>query len=276
MHDPISYLEALILGIIQGLTEFLPISSSAHLLIVSTLAGWGDPGAAFTAVTQLGTETAVLVYFRKDIWRIITTWTRSLYTPELRSSIDARMGWYVIVGTIPIGFFGYTFSDQIETAARNLYLVATVLIVFGLVLGAADRWGKQEKTLDDLTIKTGLIYGFGQALALIPGVSRSGATISTGRILGFDRPSATRYAFLLAIPAVVISGLYEALKIGDDKNVSWGPTILATVVAFFVGYSVIAWLIRYVSHGSFMPFVIYRIALGTLVLVLLGTGVIAA
>jgi undecaprenyl-diphosphatase len=276
MHDPISYFEALILGIIQGLTEFLPISSSAHILIVSTLAGWGDPGAAFTAVTQLGTETAVLVYFRKDIWRIITTWTRSLYTPELRSSIDARMGWYVIVGTIPIGFFGYTFSDQIETAARNLYLVATVLIVFGLVLGAADRWGKQDKTLDDLTIKTGLIYGFGQALALIPGVSRSGATISTGRVLGFDRPSATRYAFLLAIPAVVVSGLYEALKIGDDKNVSWGPTILATVVAFFVGYAVISWLIRYVSHGSFLPFVIYRVALGTLVLVLLGTGVITA
>jgi undecaprenyl-diphosphatase len=276
MHDPISYLEALILGIIQGLTEFLPISSSAHILIVSTLAGWGDPGAAFTAVTQLGTETAVLVYFRKDIWRIITTWTRSLYTPALRSSIDARMGWYVIIGTIPIGFFGYTFSDQIETAARNLYLVATVLIVFGLVLGAADRWGRQDKTLDDLTTRTGLIYGFGQALALVPGVSRSGATISTGRILGFDRPSATRYAFLLAIPAVVISGLYEALKIGDDKNVAWGPTILATVVAFFVGYAVIAWLIRYVSHGSFLPFVIYRIALGTLVLVLLGTGVIAA
>ncbi|TXH40175.1 MAG: undecaprenyl-diphosphate phosphatase [Actinobacteria bacterium] len=271
-----SYLEALILGIIQGLTEFLPISSSAHILIVSTLAGWGDPGAAFTAVTQLGTETAVLVYFRKDIWRIITTWTRSLYTPALRSSIDARMGWYVIIGTIPIGFFGYTFSDQIETAARNLYLVATVLIVFGLVLGAADRWGRQDKTLDDLTTRTGLIYGFGQALALVPGVSRSGATISTGRILGFDRPSATRYAFLLAIPAVVISGLYEALKIGDDKNVAWGPTILATVVAFFVGYAVIAWLIRYVSHGSFLPFVIYRIALGTLVLVLLGTGVIAA
>ena len=276
MHDPISYLEALILGIIQGLTEFPPISSSAHILIVSTLAGWGDPGAAFTAVTQLGTETAVLVYFRKDIWRIITTWTRSLYTPALRSSIDARMGWYVIIGTIPIGFFGYTFSDQIETAARNLYLVATVLIVFGLVLGAADRWGRQDKTLDDLTTRTGLIYGFGQALALVPGVSRSGATISTGRILGFDRPSATRYAFLLAIPAVVISGLYEALKIGDDKNVAWGPTILATVVAFFVGYAVIAWLIRYVSHGSFLPFVIYRIALGTLVLVLLGTGVIAA
>ncbi len=229
MTDPVSWFEALVLGIVQGLTEFLPISSSAHILIVSTLFGWGDPGAAFTAVTQLGTETAVLVYFRRDIWRILTTWTRSLYTPELRGNIDARMGWYVIIGTLPIGFFGFVFSDQIETAARNLWLVATVLILFGLVLGAADRYGRQDKTLDDLTARTGLIYGFGQALALIPGVSRSGATISTGRVLGFDRPSATRYAFLLAIPAVLVSGLYEATKIGDDTSTSWGPTIFATV-----------------------------------------------
>ena len=274
MTDPISYFEALILGIVQGLTEFLPISSSAHILIVSTLAGWGDPGAAFTAVTQLGTETAVLGYFRKDIWRIITTWTRSLYTPELRSNIDARMGWYVIIGTIPIGVFGLAFSDQIETAARNLYLVSVVLIVFGILLGVVDRFSKQDKTLDDLTAKTGLVFGFGQALALIPGVSRSGATITTGRAMGFDRPSATRYAFLLAIPAVLISGAYEALKIGDQPNVSWGPTILATVVAFFIGYAVISWLIRYVSHGSFLPFVVYRIGLGSLVLILLTTGVI--
>lgn len=273
--DPISYFEALILGIVQGLTEFLPISSNAHLLIVSTLAGWGDPGAAFTAVTQLGTETAVVVYFRKDIWRIISMWTRSLYTLDLRGNIDARMGWYVIIGTIPIGVFGFALSDQIETAARNLWLVATVLIVFGLVLGAADRWGKQDKTLADLSAKTGLIFGFGQALALIPGVSRSGATISTGRLLGFDRPSATRYAFLLAIPAVLTSGVYEALKIGDEPNVSWGPTIVATIIAFFVGYAVISWLIRYVSHGSFLPFVIYRIGLGSLLLVLLGLGVIS-
>jgi len=276
MTDPVSWFEALVLGIVQGLTEFLPISSSAHILIVSTLFGWGDPGAAFTAVTQLGTETAVLVYFRRDIWRILTTWTRSLYTPELRGNIDARMGWYVIIGTLPIGFFGFVFSDQIETAARNLWLVATVLILFGLVLGAADRYGRQDKTLDDLTARTGLIYGFGQALALIPGVSRSGATISTGRVLGFDRPSATRYAFLLAIPAVLVSGLYEATKIGDDTSTSWGPTIFATVIAFFIGYAVISWLIRYVSHGSFLPFVIYRVALGALLLVLLGTGVITA
>lgn len=276
MHDPVSWLQAVILGIVQGLTEFLPISSSAHILIVSTFFGWGDPGAAFTAVTQLGTETAVLVYFRKDIWRIISTWTRSLYTAELRGNIDARMGWYVIIGTLPIGFFGFMFSDQIETAARNLWLVATVLILFGLVLGAADRCGKQDKTLDDLTARTGLVYGFGQALALIPGVSRSGATISTGRLLGFDRPSATRYSFLLAIPAVLVSGLYEATKIGDDPAASWGPTILATIIAFFIGYAVISWLIRYVSHGSFLPFVVYRVALGSLLLVLLGTGVIAA
>jgi undecaprenyl-diphosphatase len=244
MHDPITYFQALILGIVQGLTEFLPISSSAHLLIVSTFAGWDDPGAAFTAVTQIGTETAVLIYFRHDIWRILSTWTRSLYTPELRSNIDARMGWYVIFGTLPIGFFGFVFSNQIETAARNLWLVATVLIVFGL--------------------------------ALIPGVSRSGATISTGRVMGFDRPAATRYAFLLAIPAVLVSGVYEALKIGEDKNASWGPTILATIIAFFVGYAVIAWLIRYVSHGSFMPFVIYRVALGLFLFAMLGTGAITA
>lgn len=276
MNDPITYFQAIVLGILQGLTEFLPISSSAHLLIFSTLSGWGDPGAAFTAVTQLGTEAAVLVYFRKDIWRIISTWTQSLYTPALRSNIDARMGWYVIVGTIPIGIFGYTFKDQIETAARNLWLVATVLIVFGIVLGIADRYGKQDKTLDDLNARTGLTFGFGQALALIPGVSRSGATISTGRVLGFDRQSATRYSFLLAIPAVLISGLFQALQIGEDPNVSWGPTIAGTVVAFFVGWSVIAWLLRYVSHGSFLPFVIYRIALGTIVLGLLATGVISA
>lgn len=276
MHDPITYFQAIVLGVLQGLTEFLPISSSAHLLIFGTLSGWGDPGAAFTAVTQLGTEAAVIVYFAKDIWRIVTTWVKSLYTPELRGNIDARMGWYVIVGTIPIGFFGYLFKDQIETAARNLWLVSTVLIVFGIVLGVADRYGRQNKTLGDLTIRSGLIFGFGQALALIPGVSRSGATISTGRALGFDRPSATRYSFLLAIPAVVLSGLFEALSIGEDPAASWGPTIVATIIAFVVGYSVISWLLRYVSHGSFMPFVIYRVALGSFMLVLLATGVVAA
>lgn len=275
MHETITWLQALVLGVVQGLTEFLPVSSNAHLLLTSTFLGWGDPGAAFTAVTQLGTELAVLIYFRHDIALIVSTWCRSLVKPELRSDINARMGWYVIVGTIPIALLGVTFADQIETAARNLYLVGTVLIVFGIVLGLADHYGSQDNTLKDLRVKSAVIFGFGQAMALIPGVSRSGATISTGRILGFDRPAATRYSFLLAIPAVVASGLFEAVRIADDKNAAWGPTILAAVIAFFVGYAVIAWLLRYVATGSFLPFVIYRILLGILVLGLAFNGVIA-
>ncbi|MCB9412505.1 MAG: undecaprenyl-diphosphate phosphatase [Actinobacteria bacterium] len=271
-----SWFEAIVLGIIQGLTEFLPISSSGHLLILSQIFGWDDPGAAFTAVSQIGTETAVLIYFRRDIWRIISTWTKSLYTPALRGQIDARMGWYVIVGTIPIGFFGFFFSDQIETAARNLWLVATVLIVFGIILGIADRVGRKTRELETLSMRSGLLFGLGQALALIPGVSRSGATITTGLFLGFTREAATRYAFLLAIPAVLASGLYQATKIGDEANVPWGQTIVATAIAFVIGYLVIAWLIRYVATNSYMPFVIYRVALGSLVLVLLGTGVLTS
>jgi len=272
----VTWFEAIVLGIIQGLTEFLPISSSGHLLILSQLFGWEDPGAAFTAVTQIGTETAVLIYFRKDIWRIITTWSKSLWTPELRGNIDARMGWYVIVGTIPIAAIGLTFADQIETAARNLWLVATVLIGFGIILGVADRYGEKRRGLETLSMRSGLVFGLGQALALIPGVSRSGATITTGLAMGFTREAATRYAFLLAIPAVLASGFYEATKIGGETNVAWGQTIVATIIAFTVGYAVIAWLLRYISTHSYMPFVIYRVALGSLVLVLLGTGVLVA
>jgi undecaprenyl-diphosphatase len=268
----VSWFEAIVLGVIQGLTEFLPISSSAHLLVLSQIFGWGDPGAAFTAVTQIGTESAVLIYFRHDIARIISTWTRSLYTPELRGQIDARMGWYVIIGTIPIAVLGLTFSHQIETIARNLWLVASTLIVFGIVLGVADRVGAKRRGIETLSMRSGLVYGFGQALALIPGVSRSGATISVGLFMGFTREAATRYAFLLAIPAVLTSGLYEATKISDQTNVQWGQVIVATVIAFAIGYAVIAWLIRYVATKSYMPFVIYRIALGSLVLILLTTG----
>lgn len=271
-----TWFEAVILGVVQGLTEFLPISSSAHLLIFSQLFGWEDPGAAFTAVSQIGTESAVIIYFRKDIWRIIRTWTRSIFTPELRSELDARMGWYVIFGTIPIAVLGFLFRDQIETVARNLWLVATMLIVFGVILGVADRLGSRIKPIADLNIRDGLLYGIGQAFALIPGVSRSGATISMGLALGYKREAATRYAFLLAIPAVLASGFFEALKIGDGPAPAWGPTIVATLIAFFVGYAVIAWLIRYISSNSFMPFVIYRLGLGGLIMVLLATGVLSA
>ena len=276
MAEPMSWFEAVVLGLVQGLTEFLPISSSAHILIVSRLFGWGDPGAAFTAVSQIGTEAAVLIYFRHDIARILSAWFRSFREPELRKGIDARMGWYVIIGTIPIAALGLTFASVIETSARNLWIVATVLIVFGVVLGLADRLGRKTKELESLSIRDGVLFGFGQALALIPGVSRSGAPISTGLALGYSRYAATRYAFLLAIPAVLASGLYEATKIGDDPNVQWAQTLIATGIALVVGYLVIAWLIKWVTTRSYMPFVIYRVVLGSVLLVLLATGVITA
>ncbi len=270
----ISWFEAVVLGVVQGLTEFLPISSSAHVLIISQLFGWQDPGAAFTAVTQIGTEMAVIIYFRHDIARIVSTWVRSLYTPALRGNIDARMGWYVIIGTLPIAILGLVFKDQIETVARNLWLVSFTLIFFGVILGVADRIGAKTKTVDDLTMRDGLLYGLGQACALIPGVSRSGATISVGLFLGYTREAATRYAFLLAIPAVMASGLFEALDIGKGPAPEWGPTILATVIAFVIGYLVIAWLLRYLTTNSYMPFVIYRIVLGLVVAGLLAGGVL--
>lgn len=274
-HDPVTWGQAIILGILQGLTEFLPISSSAHLLVFSQFFGWTDPGAAFTAVTQIGTETAVLIYFAKDIWRIMGAWLGQFRHPETRGDPDVRMGWLVIIGTIPIGLLGFVLADQIQTVARDLYLVGFTLILFGILLGIADRSARETKDLGQLSVRDGLVYGLCQALALIPGVSRSGATITAGLFMGYTREAATRYAFLLAIPAVLASGLYEALDISSDPAVAWGPTILATLIAFVIGYAVISWLIKYVSTKSYMPFVIYRISLGTLVLVLLATGVIS-
>jgi undecaprenyl-diphosphatase len=272
----VSWFEAIVLGFVQGLTEFLPVSSTAHVRIVSAIAGWDDPGSAFTAVTQLGTEAAVLIYFRRDIGHIISAWVRSLFSQELRSNHDAKMGWYVILGTIPIAVLGLAFKDQISTGARDLRLIAAAMIVIGLVLFFADRVGARNRTVQDLTVRDGVIFGLAQSAALIPGVSRSGATISAGLFMNYSREAATRYSFLLAIPAVLVSGLFEALKIGDDTTSSWGPTILATVIAFFVGYAVIAWLIRYVASNSFLPFVIYRISVGVLLLVLLATGTLSA
>lgn len=270
----IGWFEAVVLGVVQGLTEFLPISSSAHLLIISEFFGWPDPGAAFTAVSQIGTEIAVLIYFRNDLYRIVTTWARSLRDPELRGDIDARVGWYIIVGSIPILILGYTFASVIETAARNLWLIAATMIGFGVILGLVDRFGKKTKSLDNLGTKDALMFGLGQALALIPGVSRSGASISTGLALGYSREAAARYSFLLAIPAIFASGLYGATKIGDDPNVSWGPTLLGTGVALVVGYLVIAWLLRWVMTRSYAPFVVYRIVIGVVLLGLLGAGVL--
>ncbi|WP_210585967.1 undecaprenyl-diphosphate phosphatase [Streptomyces sp. GESEQ-35] len=282
-----SWFESLILGLVQGLTEFLPVSSSAHLRLTAAFSGWEDPGAAFTAITQIGTEAAVLIYFRKDIGRIISAWSRSLTNKALRKDHDAQMGWLVIVGSIPIGVLGVTLKDQIEGPFRDLRITATMLIVIGIVIGVADRLAardesggrhraaKQRKQLTDLNVKDGLIYGVCQAAALIPGVSRSGATISGGLFMGYQREAAARYSFLLAIPAVLASGLFELKDAMENDHVSWGPTIFATVIAFVCGYVVISWFMKFISTKSFMPFVWYRIALGILIVVLVTMGVLS-
>lgn len=273
----IDLLKAVVLGLIQGLTEFLPISSSAHLRIFPELFGWGDPGAAFTAVIQIGTELAVLIYFRKDIWRIASTWVKSLFKPEYRGHFDARMGWFIIIGSLPIVLLGVALKDIIEKDFRNLWIIATMLVLMGLVLGLADRIGRNEKEIKQLTLRDAILMGLAQAVALIPGVSRSGATLSMGRALGYQREAATRYAFLLAIPAVVGAGLFELKEIPHGHNdFGWGPTLLATVISFVVGYAAIAWLLRYVSNHSYTPFVLYRVALGIGVMALLGAGVLVA
>jgi len=267
-------LQAIVLGIVQGLTEFLPISSTAHLRIVPAFMGWDDPGAAFTAVTQLGTMAAVLLFFRADLWRIARAWAASLRRPELRSTLDARMGWYIGLGTIPIGVFGLAFADQIESGARDLYLIGTTLIALGLVLLLADRTARLDRSIEDITRRDGILIGCAQALALVPGVSRSGATISAGLFLGFDRASAARYSFLLSVPAVVISGLFELRDVGGEGAAGFAPTLLATLAAFVVGYASIAFLLRWLARHSTAVFVAYRVALGALVLALVGTGAI--
>ncbi|CAM3018529.1 undecaprenyl-diphosphate phosphatase [Saccharomonospora xinjiangensis] len=268
------WFEALVLGLVQGLTEFLPISSSAHIRLTAAFAGWDDPGAAFTAVTQIGTELAVLLYFSRKIGRILHRWFLSLTKREYRSDPDARMGWLIIVGSIPIAVLGLLFEDRIESVFRDLRLTATTLIVFGLLLLLADRVGRKDRGLDQLTVPHGLAYGFAQALALIPGVSRSGGTITGGLLLGYTRADAAEYAFLLAVPAVLASGVYKLTDIGEADAPGVGPTLLATIVSFGVGYAVIAWLMSYIKKNSFLPFVIYRVALGVLVLVLVFTGVL--
>ena len=276
--------DAIILGIIQGLTEFLPISSSAHIRIAGEFLGSAkDPGARFTAITQIGTELAVLIFFRKDIARILSAWIqqvvlrRKLYGEEKG---QARMGWLIIIGSVPIVVLGVLGKNIIEDIFRSLWLIASMLIGFGLILGIADSFGRKDLKLASLSAPHGILYGLAQAMALIPGVSRSGATIAMGRLLGYTREAALRYSFLLAMPAVFGSGLYQlkdALSSSAAPNVySLSQTFVATVIAFVIGYAVIAWLLKFVATKSFMPFIIYRILLGVTVMILLATGTINA
>jgi undecaprenyl-diphosphatase len=288
-----SALQAIVLGIVQGLTEFLPVSSTAHLRIVPAFLGWEDPGSAFTAVCQLGTMAAVLLYFRQELWRIVVATLRSLpgarwHDPDL----DARLGWYIVLGTIPIGIFGVIFSNQIESGARSLYVIGTALILFSFVMLRAEAVGRERaiaagrpgappgqdvgaRPLASITPRDGLFIGVAQAIALIPGVSRSGATISAGLFRGFRRTDAARYSFLLSVPAVVLSGLFELRKIGDGNGAGAVPTAIATLLAFVVGYASIAFLLRFLARHSIGVFCGYRIALGVIVLALAGAGVIS-
>jgi undecaprenyl-diphosphatase len=269
-------LQAIVLGIVQGLTEFLPVSSTAHLRIVPAFCGWDDPGAAFTAVVQLGTMAAVLVYFRRDLWSIASAWVRSVLARERRpSDPDARMGWYIVLGTIPIAILGLAFKDPIENQFRTLELVGSALVLFSFVMLGAEAVSKRDRQLDELTRRDGLIIGCAQALALVPGVSRSGSTISAGLFLDFDRQAAARYSFLLSVPAVVLSGLFELRHVGEGGGAPVGATAIATLLAFVVGYASIAFLLRYLVRHSIAVFAAYRFVLGVIVLALAAANVIS-
>lgn len=276
--------EAVILGIVQGLTEFLPISSSAHVQIAQQLLGLGAMPkpqlTAFIATIQLGTEAAVLIYFWKDITRIVRAFFGSLFNKSVQNQDqkrDAKLGWLIIVGSVPVVVVGLIFKDAIENQLRSLWVIAFTLVIFGIVLGIADFYGKRQKSIEQLTTRHGILFGLGQALAVIPGVSRSGGTISVGLFLGYSRQAAARYSFLLAIPAVIASGLYEFIKTANDLDQSLLiATAVATIVSFAVGFSVIVGLLKYLSKGSFMPFVIWRVAVGTLLIILLSNNVLSA
>ena len=271
--------EALVLGLIQGLTEFLPISSSAHVQIAQELMGLSELTkpqlTAFIATIQIGTELAVVLYFARTIWEIISSWFRQGFRKWKDQNQQSRMGWLIIIGTVPIAILGVAFQSQIEQDVRQLWVIAITLIVFGIFLGVADRFGKKTRTIEDLNLKSGLAFGFGQAMALVPGVSRSGGSITVGLLLGFTRKAAARYSFLMAIPAVLAAGGYQFAKsFGDLPSDLFMATSLATVVSFVSGYVVIAWLLKYLERGSYMPFVAWRIFVGLALIVLLTTGAV--
>ncbi|MDO4910694.1 MAG: undecaprenyl-diphosphate phosphatase [Corynebacterium sp.] len=274
-----TWIQTIMLSLVQGLTEFLPVSSSGHLRIVSTLFWGQDAGASFTAVVQLGTEAAVLVFFAKDIWRILKAWFYGLLHADGRSNFDYKMGWMVILGTIPVSLAGVLFKDLIRDGLRNLWITSFVLVFFSLVFIWVERTGRKNRSFEKLGYKDALLMGLAQCLALIPGVSRSGGTISAGLFLGLEREVAARFSFLLAIPAVLASGLFslpDAFNPTDGQAASGAQLFVGTVIAFIVGYATIAWLLKFVSNNSFAWFAAYRIPIGILVMALLASGALPA
>jgi len=272
----VNLLQATVYGIVQGLTEFLPISSTAHLRIVPALFHWDDPGAPFTAVIQLGTTAAVVLYFWRELVQVAGAWIRGFVDKSVRGTLEYRMGWYLILATIPVSIFGVAFSHQIETGARNLWLISVTMIALALVLAWAERVGTRNRDEEDLDRRDALVVGGAQALSLIPGASRSGTTITAGLFRGLNRPTAARFSFLLSIPAVLLSGLYEARKIGGREDAGAGLTGVALILSFVVGLASIVWLMRWISRHSMYLFIYYRIVLGLLLIGLLSAGVISA
>ncbi|MBL8088212.1 MAG: undecaprenyl-diphosphate phosphatase [Chthonomonas sp.] len=267
------FFQAIVYGIVQGIAEWLPISSTAHLRVVPALLGWPDPGAAFTAVIQLGTLLAVLIYFRNDLGKALMAWVRSIGDPAQRRTVEGKMGWAIFFGTLPIVICGLLFQHDIKGSLRSLNVVAVMLIVVGIVMLIAERFGKQRRGIEDVTVKDGIIVGLWQAVALIPGASRSGSTISGSLFSGFDRGTAARFSFLLSVPSIFAAGLKELWEIRHDiAGPMLGPIVVATIVSFIVGYASIAWLIGYLQRRSTGIFVAYRIALGILLLALISAG----
>ena len=272
------YIQAVVLGIVEGLTEFLPVSSTGHLTVAEKLLGLdvADPAVtAYTAVIQMGAILAVIVYFWTDIFRIASAWCTGLVKPELRGTRDHRMGWYVIIGSVPIGIVGLLGKDVVTGPLRSLWVVAAALILWSAVMILAERRGRQQRGEKDLTMRDAVVVGVLQCVALVPGVSRSGATISTGLLLGLDRVAATRLSFFLSIPALLAAGLYE-LPDALAGDISVGQTVVGTVVSFVVAYASVAWLLKFVAGNSIGRFVPYRVALGVVLLVVLGAGVMSA
>jgi undecaprenyl-diphosphatase len=281
----VNLIQAIVLGIVQGLTEFLPISSTAHLRIVPALFDWTfsynpehphDPGAAFTAVIQLGTTAAIVIYFWRELLQVVVAWIRGLFDRSVRSTLEYKLGWYLILATVPISVFGLIFSDQVETSARNLWVIAIALIALAVLLAAAEKVSKRDRDEEQIRTPDAVTVGAAQTLALIPGVSRSGITITAGLFRGLTREAAARFSFLLSIPAVVLSGAFEARKINENSGPGVGLTAVAVILAFIVGLASIHWLIRWLSKHSTFIFIVYRIALGTLLLVLLSVGTLNA
>jgi undecaprenyl-diphosphatase len=274
-----NFIEALVLGLVQGITEFLPISSTAHLRIVPALLGWSDPGAAFSAIIQLGTTAAVIAYFAKDLWKILEAALLGLAHRKPFETFDARLGWYIVAGTIPVGVAGLALKDQIEGAFRSLYVIAAAAIGLALLLVLAEKLARHSRDLGQVTLRDGILVGLAQALALIPGSSRSGVTLTAGLFLGLERDAAARFSFLLSVPATLAAGIFELRHLLEATGAAGGglapmPLVVGTVSSFVFGYASIAGLLRFLQTHTTAVFIAYRIALGLGILGLVSAGIL--